>query len=36
MLVPHNVSVNSGKDAEVRGVRDPPVEDQHLLVDHCC
>lgn len=35
MLFPHIVSVHSAEDAEVCGVGDPSVENQHLLVDHC-
>lgn len=33
---PHIVPVQFCKDAEVCGVRDPSMEDQHLLVNHCC
>jgi len=32
----HNMSVQSGQDTKVRGVRDAPMEDQHLLVNDCC
>lgn len=29
------MSVHSGDDVEVCGVRDPAVHDQHLVIDHC-
>lgn len=32
--VPHIVSVHSCEDAEVYGVGDPSVENQHPLIDH--
>lgn len=34
-VYPHVVPVKSGKEAEIRDVRDATVEHQHLLVNHC-
>ena len=33
-MIGHLVAVHAGEHAEIRGVRDSAVQNQHLLVDH--